>query len=303
MHYRRLGRTGLSVSQLGLGTVELGLKYGIGKHTSPPSEAEAVALLHFALDSGINLIDTARTYGASESIIGKALKGRRQEYILVSKVQPHPGNSLIVQTLVEESLRDLQTDNVDVMMLHCRADESAPDPDSIDALQRLREAGKVRFIGTSVYGSSAALAAIRDGAFDCLEIAYNALDRRSEGGVLDSAKEKDIGILARSVLLKGALTERFHSLPAELNALKAAVEQLVELAGGPHELPRFAYRYVLSREPPHSALVGTASRAELQACIAYTAEGPLPRSAIEAAERIEVGDEVILNPGHWPTTA
>ena len=90
MNYRRLGRTGLRVSEIGLGTVELGLDYGVpvaGEHLRPPEE-HAARLLNRALDLGVNFIDTARAYGASEEIIGRALKGRRNEYILASKLAP-----------------------------------------------------------------------------------------------------------------------------------------------------------------------------------------------------------------------
>ena len=88
MNYRRLGRTGLQVSEIGLGTVELALDYGVpvaGEHLRPPEE-QAARLLNRALDLGVTFIDTARSYGASEEIIGRALKGRRSEYVLASKL-------------------------------------------------------------------------------------------------------------------------------------------------------------------------------------------------------------------------
>src|SRR5215475_14557030 len=102
MRYKRLGRTNLKISELALGTVELGLDYGIASdgEARRPAESDARDLLHFALDCGINLIDTARAYGVAERIIGCALKDRRQEYILASKVLPGDVRSQVETSLV-----------------------------------------------------------------------------------------------------------------------------------------------------------------------------------------------------------
>ncbi len=301
MRRRRLGRTGLLVSEISLGTVELGLDYGIadGGEAKKPDERSAAALLNFALDSGINLIDTARAYGSSERIIGSALKTRRSEYILASKVKPQPGNPAAVHELVEQSLRELQTDSIDILMIHCGM-ETEPCTDTVGALQQLRQSGKIRFIGSSVYGVEAARAAISSGWFDCLEVAYSVLDRRPEADVFDLAEKNDIGIVARSVLLKGALTERCRLLPDGLAPLKQTVERLAALASSFQKLPEFAYRYVLSRTPPHSVLVGTANHDELAASLEYAAQGPLSVEQIAAARDIEIADEQLLNPGNWP---
>ncbi len=133
MHRKRLGKTNLQVSALSLGTVEIGLDYGISEQGEArhPSEADAHKLLHFALDRGINLIDTARAYGEAEAIIGRALKTRRREYILASKVMPRPGAPSLVRAQLEEGLAALQTDHVDIMMIHSRADQIEPDEETL----------------------------------------------------------------------------------------------------------------------------------------------------------------------------
>src|SRR5690242_16400292 len=112
---RVLGRTGLHVSEISLGTVEIGMDYGIDG-ARRPSEADACRLLHGALDLGINFIDTARAYGDSEAIIGRALHGRRNDVVLVSKVQVADRAAMFAS--VSESLRQLKTDYLDVLMLH-----------------------------------------------------------------------------------------------------------------------------------------------------------------------------------------
>lgn len=299
---KRLGRTNLQVSALSLGTVEIGLDYGIseGGETRRPSEQDAHDLLHFALDHGINLIDTARAYGDAEAIIGRALKTRRSEYILASKVMPKPEIPSLVRTQLEESLVALQTDRIDIMMIHSRAEQIDPDRDTFKPIAEARREGLVRFIGTSVYGPEAAERAVECGWFDCIEVGYNPLDRRIESGVTDLAEKRDVGVIARSVLLKGALSERCALLPEALEPLKRCIAQLALVAGSVQKLPELAYRYVCSKSVPHSALAGTASKAELAACIDYLALGPLAEDQTCAIRSVRLEDERFLNPGNWP---
>jgi aryl-alcohol dehydrogenase-like predicted oxidoreductase len=304
MRYKRLGRTNLEVSELSLGTVELGLDYGIanGEEARRPSEDEASDLLHYALDRGINLIDTARAYGDAERIIGSALKRRRREFVLISKILPQVGLPAEVAAQVESSLATLQTDHIDVMMVHCRADQTLPDNETFEQLDKLRQMGKIRFIGSSVYGPDAATAAVSCGWFDCIEVGYSVLDRRIESGMLPLAESKDIGVIARSVLLKGSLSERYSLLPEALNPLKDCIRQLARIAGSVSRLPELAYRYVLGKPLPHSALIGTASRAEIDACIGYLELGPLGPELNRAVQAVHLDDERWLNPGNWPSS-
>ena len=293
MRRKKLGKTNLEVSELSLGTVELGLDYGID--ATRPSEDEACDLLHYALNRGINLIDTARAYGDAERIIGRALKNRRHEYVLIGKVLPSE-----VRSQVETSLATLQTDHIDVMLIHCRAAPTSPDSETFEELDKLRQAGKIRFIGSSVYGPEAATAAINSGWSDCIEVGYSVLDRRIETGVLALAESKDVGVIARSVLLKGSLSKRYLLLPEALHSLKECIRRLAQIAGSPSRLPELAYRYVCGGPLPHSVLVGTASRAEIDACIRYLERGPLSPEEIRAVQSIRLEDERWLNPGNWP---
>jgi aryl-alcohol dehydrogenase-like predicted oxidoreductase len=300
MQCRTLGRTGLRVSAISLGTVELGLDYGIAApgERLKPDEHDATTFLNFALDSGVNLIDTARGYGESERIVGQALAARRAEFTLLSKIRSGPAAQ--VREHVRESLTSLRTNVIDIMMIHCLAGEISPDSETVETLLDLRKAGDIRFIGASVYGNAAATACIECGSFDCLEIAYSVLDRRPEESVFPMADRANIGIIARSVLLKGALSERYRFLPDQLQSLKACVQKLSTIAGSVSGLPEMAYRYVLATEPPNSVLVGTASRAELAACIGYTASSALPCAQLEAIRSVNPDDERWLNPGNWP---
>ena len=291
MRSQQLGRTGLMVSGIGLGTVELGLDYGIGAGARRPDTAEADRILHRALDLGINFIDTARAYGDAEAIVGRAIAGRRREFVLCTKVLPagDPVES------VERSLRELRTDVLDIVMIHCRADDAAPPEEVAAGLERCREQGKLLWAGASVYGEAAALAAIAAG-FSCLQIACSVLDRRMERLVLPEARRKNVGIVARSVLLKGVLTPRAAELPLELAALKDAAMRLGPLA----ELPELAYRYLLGMQPPHTLLVGAGCVEEVEAAVRFASLGPLPPTQCEAIRGAAMLEDRLLTPAAWP---
>lgn len=295
MKLRPFGNTGLAVSEISLGTVELGLDYGIGPDARRPAFEDAERILNRALDLGINFIDTARAYGEAEAVIGRALARRRREFILCTKVLP-TGDT---RASVETSLRLLATDAIDIVMIHCRADQPAAPPEVCDALLQLRKAGLIRFLGASVYGEAQALEAIAAG-FDCLQVAHSVLDRRPEERVLPEAAAKGVGIVTRSVLLKGVLSRRAASLHPSLAPLAAAAQAL----GRPlEELPEFAYRYLLGMTPPHTLLVGASNIEELEAAVRFAALGPLPAGDVTRLRAQPVLGDEFLNPGRWPATA
>jgi aryl-alcohol dehydrogenase-like predicted oxidoreductase len=310
MKYRRLGRTGFKVSEISLGTVEIGIPYGIAENgkVTVPDETAAALLLNDALDRGINFVDTARAYGESEAIIGRALRRRRREFVLASKVLSRHGQNLDVHQMreltvasVNESLRFLQTDCIDLMMIHCAATEILPNIHVFEVLTEIKNQGRIGTIGASVYGEAAAVAAIEHGGFDCLQIAYNILDRRPESKVFALAEQRDVGLVARSVLLKGALTSRHRHLPAALSELTTAIERMEMVAAREQmSLPELAYRYVLSHPLPQTALAGTGSVDELAELIEFATRGALSEDLIAEFRTIPMPDAYYLNPGNWP---
>ena len=310
MKYRRLGRTGFKVSEISLGTVEIGMPYGIAENGRVPvfDETSAALLLNDALDRGINFVDTARAYGESEAIIGRALRRRRREFVLASKVLSRHGQNLDVHQMreltvasVNESLRLLQTDCIDLMMIHCAATEILPNGHVFEVLTEIKNQGRIGTIGASVYGEEAAIAAIEHGGFDCLQIAYNILDRRPESKVFALAEQREVGLVARSVLLKGALTSRYRHLPVALSELKTAIERMEMVAAREQmSLPELAYRYVLSHPLPQTALAGTGSVDELAEVIEFATRGVLSEDLIAEIPTIPTPDAYSLNPGNWP---
>ena len=309
MRYRRLGRTNLTVSEISLGTVELGMNYGAPGATDSarPEESQAARLLERALELGINLIDTARLYGESEAIIGRALQARRAGFILASKTSSFQKEGLSGDALresvtdsVRQSLAALRTDFIDVMLIHCGGAETRVSREVLEILDDLRRAGTLRWIGASVYGPEAARDAIDCGLCDCVQLAYSPADRRPESGVLEAARRAGVGIVARSVLLKGVLTQRYRELPPGLSALaewaaglESAVRREVD------NLPELAYRYVLSADPPATALAGTSRIEELEEILTFADRGPLPDRLLAQVRSIGPPEERLLSPGNW----
>jgi aryl-alcohol dehydrogenase-like predicted oxidoreductase len=215
MQYRTLGRTGIKVSPYGLGALALGTSIG------NPDHDDSVRIIHKALDAGINLIDTSDTYGESEVVVGKALKGRRDSVVLATKFgRPvgddpnHQGASRRwVITAVENSLRRLQTDHIDLYQIH-RPDPHTDIEETLSALSDLIHSGKVRVIGSSAMPASdiveAQWIAERRGLerFRTEQPPYSVLSRGIEREVLPVAQRYGMGILVWGPLAQGMLTGR-----------------------------------------------------------------------------------------------
>src|SRR6476469_3821477 len=218
MNYRELGTTGVSVSPLCLGAMMFGA-------WGNPDHDDSIAIIHRALDAGITFIDTADVYarGESEEIVGKALKGRRDEVVLATKVHgtmgddPNQfGNSRrwIVRE-VEDSLRRLGTDYIDLYQIH-RPEPDTDIDDTLGALSDLVRAGKVRYIGSSTFPSSSIVeaqwTAERRGRerFVCEQPPYSMLIRAVERDVLPTCQRYGMGVIPWSPLAGGWLSGKFR---------------------------------------------------------------------------------------------
>ena len=306
---RPLGRTGLRIPALALGTVELGMDYGIaaaGDHRRP-DEASAARLLNRALDLGVTFIDTARWYGEAEGVIGRAIGHRRAEFVLASKVATPaalrgPALAAHVAQELETSLRTLGTDCIDLVYSHTATVEEITRGEVFEALSAARRAGKLRAIGASTYGSDAPRAAIAQGGYDCIQVAYNLLDRTLDAEVLPAARAAGIGVVARSVLLKGVLTHRAAHLPPALAPLREAATRATAIgqAAGIHSLPELAYRFALANPALSAALIGTAHLDELETCVRYAHAAPLDAGTLTRLDGVAISDLDLLNPGKWP---
>jgi aryl-alcohol dehydrogenase-like predicted oxidoreductase len=298
---------------LALGTVELGLDYGIAApgEFGRPTESEAIRVVHAALDAGINLIDTARAYGESEALLGRALRGRREQVVLATKVRTQlddgssPSGDELRRTMeqsLETSLKLLRTDHLDIWQIHhvdpgllARRDVVA------EVFGAARRSGKVRAVGGSTYGAELPLAAIESELFDMLQVTYSVLDQRLADRVFSLAAERGVGVLVRSILLKGALTSRGDYLPNHLEALRIRSRQFRNLVAesclqaSPVQV---AIAFGLAHAQIHSVLVGVRSEWELQEALGAVAVS-LPGDLLEQLYALRLDDAELLNPATW----
>ena len=213
MNYRTLGRTGWKVSEVSFGAWAIGGAWGA------VSDEEAVAALHKAVDSGVNCIDTADVYGngRSERLIAQLRKSRKEEIIVATKAGrrlPRQGvEGYTRQNLtgwVEDSLRNLATDTLDLLQLHCPPTEVYYRPEIFAVLDDLVMAGKIRYYGVSVERVEEALKAIEFPNVQTVQIIFNCFRQRPAELFFPRAKQKEVGILARVPLASGLLTGKLR---------------------------------------------------------------------------------------------
>jgi aryl-alcohol dehydrogenase-like predicted oxidoreductase len=297
---RALGRTGANVTILGYGAMELrGLPRG-----PEISDEDAGRLLNAVLDGGINLIDTSPDYGRSEELIGACVGHRRDEFFLASKCgcptefpadvpppYPHDYSQKNVRADVEQSLRRLRTDRLDLVQVHMSPSRATLEADhTIETLKELRAEGKLRFIGMS-----GILPNLPDhfamNVFDAFQIPYSAVQRDHEELITEAA-DKGAGTLIRGGAARGAASEEKNWTVGPLtqnpgvgqqNWETSGIEDLISQAGiGRQE---FMLRFTLSHPGLSTTIVGTANPAHLASNIAMAESGPLPADLYEEAKK------------------
>ena len=313
MEYKTLGRTGLRVSSLALGTVELGIDYGIQApgHFGQPDAADAIRLVHAALDAGINYIDTARAYGGSEAVLGKALDNRRDQVVLATKAftQDPDGRGVEGDALrrqlraqLDVSLQQLQTDYIDLWQIHTLDAGTLAQIEVVaEVFAAARQAGKVRWAGASSYGSENPRRALETGIFDVLQVPYSVFDQRLADYVIPAAGQQEVGIVVRSILLKGALTAKADYLPDELETLKARsrrYRELVAASGLDLSPAQAAIAFGLAHPQINTILVGVRTEQELAENMKAT-QCSLGDDFLAALRDLRLDDDDLLHPGTW----
>jgi aryl-alcohol dehydrogenase-like predicted oxidoreductase len=302
-----MGRTNSDVTILGYGAMELR-----GGSRGPEIGDEAAGrLLNAVLDGGINLIDTSPDYGRSEELIGTYLSHRRDEFFLASKCgclleppedvpppYPHDYSPANVRADVEQSLRRLRTDRLDLVQVHMSpSTRQLRENRVVETLRDLQRDGKVRFIGMS-----GILPNLPDhiamNVFDAFQIPYSAVQRDHEDLITEAA-DKGAGTLIRGGAARGAPSAEKNwrtgplSQPAGLGQRNWAAAGLDDLlAGSGMSQMEFTLRFTLSHPGLSTTIVGTANQDHLEGNIAVAEKGPLPADLYTAAkERLKPVDE------------
>lgn len=284
MHYRELGRTGWKVSEISFGAWAIGGAWG------DVSDTESLAALNQAVDSGVNFIDTADVYGMgrSERLIAQLKRDRKEEIIVATKagrrLSPHTAegyNSANINGFIEDSLRNLSTDCLDLVQLHCPPTDVYYRPEMFGVMDDLVKAGKIRYYGVSVERVEEALKAIEYRNVQSVQIIFNCFRPRPAELFFSQAKQRKVGILARVPLASGMLTGKLsrnsqfaaddhrnfnrHGEKFDMGETFAgvdydtaldAVEEIRKLLPAGITMPQFALRWILMFDAVSCAIPG-----------------------------------------------
>lgn len=283
MKYRILGKTGLRVSVIGLGTmVHAG-------HFGPMKDAESLGAIETALDLGVNFIDTSDAYGAGygETLLGNALKGKRDKVVLATKggnvmTGPNRGKRIFepdyISRVMDESLQRLQTDYIDLYQLHNPTVEVIEKGAVWEVLERAKQAGKIRHYGVSINSMEEGVAAVKDGRSETIQVEYNLLAQEPAETIFPLAKEANVGIIARVPLRRGILTGKLT--PADEQRFQGEDVRARSFKGEP-------FRQELAKAEQLRFLIHGAVKSFAQAALAFCVAHPAVSVTIPGARNAE----------------
>lgn len=273
MEYRRLGQTGEQVSAIILGAWQFGKANWTGVE-----DQESVATMQAALDAGINMIDTAAAYGDgySEEIVGRAVSDRRDEVLLASKCDGDPDR---IRQTIDKALKRLQTDHIDLYQIHYPLPRH-PVAEAVGAMEQLRQAGKIRWIGVSNFNLQQMQEAVETARIETCQPPYNVFWRQFEDDVLPFCQEHHISVLPYSSLAQGLLTGKFRQRDDTPNDIRsnnklfaegifeqcvAVVEMMDVMAQHYNKTPaQIAIAWALQAPSVTAPIVGARNRRQLE---------------------------------------
>lgn len=299
------------MSRVALGAVEIGTEYGLAEPglSRRPSEADAVQLIRRAIDLGINLIDTAPGYGTSEELIGKALDhdGYRNRCIIATKCSGFrdrvPLTSAEVNRLVAKSiatsLKRLRVKSLEIVQIHFATVESVRDNWLLEPLHAAQRAGDIGWIGISTYHEPETLLAVESGAYDVIQIPYNLLNQQMATNVLPLAQARGVGVLIRSALLKGALTDKVANLPGHLRPLNERVASASLACDRLLRPSRSGFPVLPQPFVCHKCADWNPTPSPLGGAVAWAQAGALPAQVMDQARSVSMEDPNSLDLSQW----
>lgn len=287
MQYQQLGSSDLEISRIGFGCMSL----------SPDKEEESIQIIHRAIELGINYFDTADLYdkGMNETLIGKALKAKRDKVIIATKVGNqwrtdgsgwdwNPRKEYILKA-VEESLNRLQTDHIDLYQLHGGTIDD-PIDEMIEAFELLKQQGKIRYYGISSIRPNVIREYVKRSNIVSVMTQYSLADRRPEESILDLLKQNNIGVLSRGTLAQGLLANKpaKEYLGHSKEAIAAAAQMAQGIAVTNQTAAQTAILFVLQHPAITTAVVGMSRMEQLLEIAATTDKEKLSAADIERLE-------------------
>ncbi|MFB3088615.1 MAG: aldo/keto reductase [Acidiferrobacterales bacterium] len=304
MKYRTLGRTGLKVSEIGFGGWALG-----GGAWGNQKDRDSLAALNKAIDLGLNFIDTAASYGKgrSERVIARALAEHQQRIYVATKIHPMPGPwppspyckierrypEDYLRQKVDERLRNLRTDRIDVLQLHTWTRAWNKAPRALDTLRALQNEGKIRYIGISTpeHDQDSVVDLMREGHVDVVQLIYNIFQQDLAAELLPAAAEHNVGVIVRVPFDEGSLTGKFtkdtqfasddfRNKYFEGDRLTRTVERVgrirAELEGSGFTLAQAALKFILAHPAVSTVIPGIRNLRQAEANAAVSDLPELP---------------------------
>ncbi|MEX0844228.1 MAG: aldo/keto reductase [Balneolaceae bacterium] len=328
MNYRTLGKTGFKISEVSLGTWQLGGKWG-----TPFDEGLAQKTLDKAISNGVNFIDTADVYKGTESeiAVGKALKKTDKQVYIATKcgrqINPHTNENYTADKLrgyVEDSLKRLDVETIDLIQLHCPPTEVYYRPEIFGEFDKLKQEGKIQHLGVSIEKVEEGLKALEYDNVTTIQVIYNMFRQRPKELLFPKAKERNVGIIVRVPLASGLLTgkftkdttfnendhrnfnrdgsafdvgETFSGIPFEKGL--EAVEKIKNILPDDINLVHLALRWVLMRDEVSVVIPGASSVEHVKSNLAAAEMSDIPENIMKEIDRVYEADIKPLVHQRW----
>ncbi len=280
-----------------LGTVQLGLDYGINNQNGKPSRDEAFDILNIAKQHGIKTLDTAQAYGDAIDIIGEFNKENKPFHIITKFAFPE---HLDIEEYFNSLIQKLNIDTLEAVLFH-RFSELTAHSETVKALSKLKQKKLINKIGVSVYTNEELLLAAGIDEIDLIQFPFNLLDNYSlrYAGIQKAVQQKKT-IHVRSVFLQGLFFMSVNNLPELLKPLKPYLDMLHQIASAQNiSVNELALKYVLQTDEIDGVLIGVESAEQLKTNISLLNKEPLNQSVIERINSIHVPSTELLNPVNW----
>lgn len=281
-----------------LGTVQLGIDYGINNSKGKPSLKESYDILEKAEQLNIQTLDTAMVYGDSEEVIGSFItKNGYNPFRIITKVKISTNAN--IERLVKESLHKLAQENIHILLYHSYPD-MVNNPSSLNALKKLKDEGQINKIGVSVYNNNEIEELLEVEDIEVIQLPFNMLDNDNyHGTILKRAKEKGKTMHIRSVFLQGLFFKGINNIPVSLKSLIPQLSYIKTLAEEYHlSIQQMALGYSMSKEYIDGVLIGIESVDQLEENI-ISLKKQLPDKLLKEIDAITVDNPYLLNHSTW----